>query len=233
MLREKKYDFFLSYSRNIDLEVIEKLVFDLSEYNIEVWYDRKEIILGSDIYIDFEKLLNEIKFPKGCIVFFDKSYFSKEWCKKEISAILSNNLYMLPILYNINKNYLLEKDKRLMRYNYHTLKDLKKNNDTLINKILNVLIANSNICKIKILPEEIWNVLYQDFYTTPNNSSMKIIKADTICSYIKCKYQLTCEQLRLLNISKIKNQHFIKYGEGNIDDIKICIFILEKLLQFS
>lgn len=231
MLKSKVYDLFVSYSRNIDLKIIEKLIFDLNEYNIEVWYDRNEIILGSDIYIEFDTLLREIKNWKGCIVFFDKSYFFKEWCMKELDAILSNNIHMLPILYDVSKDYLFKIDKRLMRYNFFTLN--QSNNSLLVNKILDVIINKSNISKITILPCEIWNILYHDYILTSNNIGLKIIKADTLATYIRCKYKLNYEQLRLLNIIKIKNNHFIKYDIADNYDIKICISIIEKILQPS
>lgn len=231
MLNNKKYDFFISYSRDMDLTIIEQLIFYLSEYNINIWYDRNEIILGSNIYTEFEYLLNEISNWKGCIVFFDKTYLFKEWCMKELNTILNKNLYLLPILYNINKSFLSEKDSRLTKYNYHTIN--KTNMITLVNKIIKVFILRTNTLKIKISHNEIWNILYNDYYTTSNNSGIKIIKADTLCSYIKAKYDLTEEQIRLMNIIKIKSKKYINEYFSTIEDISICNLIIEKLLDFS
>ena len=97
------YNFFFSYSRDANIEIIEKYIECLEYYGFKVWYDKVDVILGKNIDDELYNTLCQCEHWNGIILFLDKTYFSKEWCLKELDYSLNNKITLYPILLNISK----------------------------------------------------------------------------------------------------------------------------------
>ncbi len=110
------YNFFFSYSRNANKEIIEEYISSLENYGFKLWYDKVDVILGRNIYNELYKTLTRCKQWNGMIVFIDNTYFDKEWCLKELVFALENDIRLYPILIDITKKDIPD--------NFQTLKDM-------------------------------------------------------------------------------------------------------------
>lgn len=230
MLKKSHFDYFLSYSRDIDLTIVQSLVETLDNYGIKIWFDRKDVVLGSEIYDDFELLLNNIKNWKGAIIFFDHSYFSKKWCQRELDAILYHNIHVLPILYKIPQQELFEKKQELLRFNFHIYDgDI----DVIINKVLLSFVqTTSPSAKFRLYDDQLLKILVDDYLLVSNDLLLKIIKADSILTYLSIKYNLSKKAELLRKIVNIKAKICIQHDVCTFDDYIICDYILENIIEF-
>lgn len=118
----KKFNFFLSYSRDADMEIIDKLKSILESFGFSIWYDKEEVILGHDIYNDLYSILNECKSWNGILTIIDKTYLTKDWCLRELDYAIENNLKIYPILLFLTKQELPSKYKKLKNINLCTIR---------------------------------------------------------------------------------------------------------------
>lgn len=116
------YNFFLSYSRDANIEIIENYIHCLELYGFKVWYDKVDVILGKNINDELHNILCQCKHWNGIILFFDKTYFMKEWCLKELDYSINNNLILYPILLNISKKDIPLEYKELNDLNLCTIR---------------------------------------------------------------------------------------------------------------
>lgn len=224
-----EYDFFLSYSRNINLMILDELVEQLSFYGIKVWYDRKEVVLGSNIYTDFTLLLKQIPNWKGAIIFFDQTYLQKKWCQEELHAILSGKLHFLPILYGITKDEIGAFNHELLNYNYHTYRN---DNEQIVNKILLFFIQTIlPIKKYTVEKDKLLRILYDDYCFSDQNSLVKVIKADSLLTCLQIKHKPTKKIIVLHKIISNIAKNCISQGKCSFDDIHICDYIVESIFR--
>lgn len=231
MLKTMEYDFFLSYSRNIDLLILDDLVEQLDLYGIKVWYDRKEVVLGSNIYDDFDILLKKIHTWKGAIIFFDHTYLQKEWCQKELSSILSGNIHLLPILYEITKEEIGKMNPDLLKFNYHTYRN---DIEQVINKILLFYVQSIlPVKKFTVEKDKLLRILYDDYFLSVSDNMVRVLKADSLLTYLQIKYKTTQSIVSLHKIVSAKAQKCISQCKSTFDDIHICNYIVENIFNRS
>ena len=101
-MSENCFDLFFSYSRN-SLDIAVKLIQELEIYNLSVWFDRTDVVMGSHIK---QNLNNVIKMSHewiGMVVLMDQEYFNKEWCITELQYAIEYKVKLFPILYKFEK----------------------------------------------------------------------------------------------------------------------------------
>lgn len=79
---------FISYS-HADREFVEKIAAGLVRANVHVWVDRWELQLGDSIIDKIQKALAD---ASVLLIMLSKSSVASEWCKKESTPALSENL---------------------------------------------------------------------------------------------------------------------------------------------
>lgn len=140
----EKYDYFFSYSRKINYITL-KLIKVLDGYSIRIWVDRTDVSLGCNIYTNIDNVLKDVRNWMGAIVIFDKTYFQKDWCLKELNSFINNEVPILPILHGITKDEIPPEYKVLKKLNY-----LRYNNEDDIKPIINgILLSHINNYKYR------------------------------------------------------------------------------------
>jgi len=98
-----KWDLFISHASEDKDDIVRPLAHILSGMGLSVWYDEYELSLGDSL---MEKIDEGLASSKYGIVILSKSFFAKEWPKKELRALFSletkNQKKVLPILHHLN-----------------------------------------------------------------------------------------------------------------------------------
>lgn len=228
-----EYDFFFSYSRET-VEIANKLICNLEEYGIRIWYDRTDVVLGCNIRESLYSILNGVKESAwiGVIVMLDKSYFSKEWCLLELDFALRNKLKIFPILCGISKEDIPKKYAILKTINMVTI---PPDNDLeyCINKILYVVIKYNEFTYRSILNSTLLECLLIAYNKALTVSFEKCICADNIAYYIETTEttRLHYNEQQLINLIHKKVKNLYKYSKLSYFDIKIICFATNKLLN--
>ena len=115
----ENYDLFVSHCSKDKLKYVDGLVTEIKKAGIKVFYDSESISWGDDIKATIDKALDSCTLA---LVVISKSFFDRTWTEYELSKLLSkqNELkekLILPLLYKITKQQLIEK--------YPDLKNIK------------------------------------------------------------------------------------------------------------
>lgn len=232
---DKHYDLFLSYSR-YSLDTAERIERELEKYGLLVWLDRTDVILGSEIYTNLSDVLTKAKEWLGVMLLLDKTYFSKEWCIRELDLSIQNKLHIYPILNKMEKNDIPEKYSFLKSYNMVTLRG-EKDMEYVINKILDALLQEYHLSEININTSTIYDKLVLAYYNQTRADIEKVICADNLMRYLECS---SSQAHKLLNcfLAKIIHNKCCKLfstGELNSFDIKIVChaadIVIDKIKQ--
>ena len=200
-LVDNKYDFFISYSRDIYEDIVEPIIDFLDNLGFLIWIDKTEVSLGTDIYANLLAILNKVPHWQSAIVFIDSSYVNKEWCNIEFDFLMQNKVNCYPILYKLNKENLNGKFTALKQYNLATIRSQKDINIT-IDKILMAYLKNLKIDKNMKISIQTSPLLYSmiNYYRAINLTfEEKVILAEIICKII-----FNSNSDDLLNIHYIK-----------------------------
>lgn len=96
------YDVFISHASEDKKDFVDPLVATLQDAGIRVWYDALEMQWGKSLR---EQIDNGIKRSKFAILVLSKSFFAKQWTKRELDGILAKQditgAAPLPIWYDI------------------------------------------------------------------------------------------------------------------------------------
>ena len=211
------YNFFFSYSRNVNKEITEEYISSLESYGFKLWYDKVDVILGKNIYDELHKVLSMCKQWNGMILFIDNTYFNKKWCLQELTFALEHNITLYPILINITKNDIPADFEILKDINLCTIKT-KQDIQYAINKTLFLYI--NSICPLYEKPKVIsnhstLNHLILDFKNSNQQNSSILFTCDNIALCLKCifnerKMILSDDFKLLFNIIHLTTQkHYI------------------------
>ncbi|MDR1697888.1 MAG: toll/interleukin-1 receptor domain-containing protein [Erysipelotrichaceae bacterium] len=174
-------DYFISYSSDIEVTFTDSLFSHLKSLGIKCWYDNNELILGMNIYRNFENVLDSARNWIGSIVIIDDKYFSKEWCKKEISFLIENNVNLLIFLYRMRTEDIPRKFIRILDYHYLCFDDT---NTEVFEKIIEKILRHYINATGRLLPHiTTQNPLIKsliDEYQTTQYSYQIIIKTMNI-----------------------------------------------------
>lgn len=226
-----EYDLFLSYSR-YSYEIATKISHKLEEYGLLVWFDRTDVILGSDIYINLQKVLIAAKEWLGIVLLMDKTYFDKEWCIKEMELSIQNGLHMYPLLNGMEKSDIPEKYSFLRSYNMVTLR-CENDIEYAVNKLLTALLCNSVIPNVKITISTLFETLLSAYHHKTRVDIEKVICADNLMRFIECKCVESCRISECLHAYIIHNKCRKLYNVGQLShlEIKLVCHAIDLVLE--
>ena len=182
----KNYDFFISYSRDIYESIIEPIVAQLESFGFNVWLDKTEVTLGTNIYKNLNDTLNASLNWNGAIVVIDPTYMKKEWCQKESDFFIDNKVYSYPILYNLTKQDLTGKFKYYQNFNLATIKSIQDLSFT-IDKILLSFIKQLKPIESQIqINSKLLSSIIRHYYNT-NSMTDKVLIGEIICQILTNK----------------------------------------------
>lgn len=236
----KSYNFFISYSRDSNIELLETLINRLETLGFEIWYDKYDVVMGKNIYSGLENILEESKKWDGAILVLDKSYFEKNWCKYELEYFLNNSIPIYPILYLMNKEEIISDYNILKSLNLCRIKD-EKGIDYAINKIIWKYLNNFNASNVKDFKIEDSNSLLKkliyDFKNNINNNCYsKIFICDSIALCIQYSFYIKEIHLPknvkiLISIIHTYKSNYLLKGYINAFETKIVIKCTELLMN--
>jgi hypothetical protein len=137
---EKHWDLFISYASEDKEGFVDKLVHELRNRGLKVWYDDFILKIGDSIRQSIDKGIRNSSYG---VVILSKNFFSKNWPIKELNALFNREdvkeNVILPIWNNINKEEIsnfspLLADKKAIIFNKNTSFD--KIADELTNCVL-------------------------------------------------------------------------------------------------
>lgn len=119
---KRTYNFFLSYSRDIASDILEKTIYELEQFGFLLWYDKVDVVLGNNINIGLYDVLEQCENWNGMILFIDDTYLKKEWCIRELDYAIENNIKLFPILFKITKDDIPDRYEILKELNLCTIR---------------------------------------------------------------------------------------------------------------
>lgn len=232
------YDFFFSYSRDANQEIVETLLDSLEEYGFKIWYDKVDVVLGKEIFLELNKTLFNCKKWNGIILFLDNTYFKKEWCLKELDYSIANELALYPILLDITKKDIPKKYDFLKNLNLCTIRS-KEDIAYAINKVLFLFLISLNYTEEKVLKLSDYSTLEQlilSFHSKNQQRSDIILICDNIVLCLK--YLLVWKKVIINNNAKILSNivHIITkkyYVSGSISryELRIAVKATKLLIE--
>ena len=98
---KENFDFFISHSKETKQLIVIPLAQCLKSIGIDVWIDRKEILVGNHIYSEIQDAITRSKF---CIAVIDQSFLKRTWPMKELELFnKKNNMRIIPIFVDLEK----------------------------------------------------------------------------------------------------------------------------------
>lgn len=124
----KKYDVFISHASKDKEEYVEQLYKAVKKLGINVFYDAEEISWGDNWK---QVILDGTADSEFAIIVISQNFFGREWTEKELSEFLSQQnesgqKIVLPLLYGISRQELLEHYPDLEELQYINAADYKK-----------------------------------------------------------------------------------------------------------
>lgn len=229
------YDVFFSYSRN-SLALAKKIIYELEKYDVYVWFDYTDVILGSTIKPKLYETLNNIKTEKwkGFIALIDETYFKKEWCLMEFNYAVDNNITIFPIFFNCDERCIpKEQFIYIKNINYIYIKN-SNNIEYCLNKLVDAIMFNFKFEKhLKLSYNKILKQLIQAYYCTPKLHVEKIICANNLICYFKIMMHdnFKHDENFLATVVTNKTKKLYHTGKLSYYDIKIACRATELLLS--
>ncbi len=87
-------DVFISYAREEEKDYVIPLAVALSDLNITLWIDIKELLAGNNLRKDIDKGIEESEY---CIALLSENYFSKEYPLLELDTFVKKQKKIIPI----------------------------------------------------------------------------------------------------------------------------------------
>lgn len=232
------YNFFFSYSRDLRSSIINQFIVSLEQYGFKLWYDKLDVVLGTDINKELFKTLNECKEWDGIILFMDQSFFTKDWCLKELDFALSNNLTLYPILFNMTKDEIPSTYSKLSDLNLCTIRD-NSHIEYAICKVLFRFIINltDSVADHSFKDHPVLSHLYKEFTIANHESPGILFISDSIVlclEYLLNENNLLPtdkEKILFRIIHSITKKHYLT-GMTNSFFVRIAVQATEKLLAY-
>lgn len=90
MKEKKEYDFFISHASEDKEIFVRQLASQLMALGYKVWFDENTLNIGDSL---FSKISEGIKNSNYGIVILSKNFLRKEWTKKELSGLISKEIF--------------------------------------------------------------------------------------------------------------------------------------------
>lgn len=104
-----RYDVFISHATEDKAGFVAKLADALREHGLSVWYDNFTLKMGDSLTASINQGIADSAFG---VVILSPSFFSKQWPKRELAAMIAREdngeKVILPIWHNISKQDVLE-----------------------------------------------------------------------------------------------------------------------------
>lgn len=239
------FDFFLSYSHDIELSEMIKIIDNFEECGIRIWIDFEHITAGTKISETFDHILMKTRFWKGAIILIDSTYLNKSWCMKELNYFIDNRIPIFPFSYNYSIDEIVQQQSILNHYNIILLNKKiisPSYSFTMLKHIMNYMVSNldyyfdtKHLLQIDPILHELWFSFCQNESFKKGRSTIKILKASPISYWLNYKY---CSN------NKIQNNHimqiFYRYLcflhknalSTNLNDDKLLDICINKILFY-
>lgn len=232
------YNFFFSYSRSINNDIIEQYITSLEDYGFKFWYDKIDVVLGKNINDELYKVLAACEHWSGMILFMDNSYFNKEWCTKELEYALGNNITVYPILIGISKQDIPGKYEVLKNHNLCTVR-IKDDIQYAIQKTLFLFLSTINVPIEKTLDVKQYptlNQLVTDFKNANQQTSHILFICDNIALCLRYilieKNSIIDETIKILySVIHLTTKRYYIDGEVSRFQIRIVVKATKLLLK--
>lgn len=171
--KEYVWDAFISHASEDKNEVVLPLCKLLTENGMKVWVDKHQLLLGDSLRRSIDKGLSLSRFG---IVILSKSFFKKEWPKKELDALVSREdgkeKVILPIWHKVDKDFITQHSMLLSdKLGSSTSKGIEE----VANEILKVYRNEYSQSKSLISESDLISLIEAIRYTKSRD--------DTICTY--------------------------------------------------
>lgn len=231
-----KFNYFLSYSRDIYSEFIAQMHNKLFEIGINVWLDKFDVNIGDEIADNLYNMLDKSKEHQGVIFVFDKTFFHKKWCINELEYVLKNDIPFFPILYKIKKADIPPEYSFFKNYNLLSIHNSEEVN-YLADRftLLHLKNISHNLSKKTIIKSEVGKTLLRKTDDILENKSDILFNLDNFTQFLLYSYQNNLLELNedikfcIVTISRIKHLYFSLgiLSEYNQVIIKKVLIILQ------
>lgn len=227
-MNNNMFNFFLSYSRDVDKNIIEELVGILESWGFTIWRDKEEVVLGYDIYKGLYDTLNACRSWNGMLAIIDNTYLTKDWCLKELDFAIENDIPIYPILLFLSKSDLPMQYEKLKRLNLCTIKtiaDLDYATYKIVNRFLTDYLSKVQFSNM-LLPHSILDNLVDSFNHGNRNVEGIIFNCDNIAmciNYLLIDKELCLGHNELILYNLIHDAVREYYISGNISRLQIRI----------
>lgn len=230
-MSRKCFDLFLSYSRS-SLDIASQLIHELEMYGIRVWFDRTDVVMGSQIKQNLKNVIEMSHEWIGMLALMDQAYFDKEWCITELKYAIEYKVRLLPILYKFEKNEIPSSFSFLRELNIVTIRN-QEDITYAINKILDCIVMNIDIVNRVQNANSIIKTLIMSYNNYSHIENEKIICSDNIAYYLEYLYGdlLTHNERILIKIIHNKTKLLFQCGELTYFDYKLVFRTVEKVLS--
>lgn len=241
------FNFFLSYSHDIELSEVIEILEDFEECGIRIWIDFEHIAAGTKIYETFDEVLMKTRYWNGAILLIDSTYFKKPWCMKELNYFIDNSIPIFPFSYHYSIDEIIQQYSILNNYNIISL-DQKITAPTcsffMLKHIMSYMVSNLDLhfdtqllSQFDPILNELWSSFNQRECLKNGRSTIKILKASPISYWINYKY---CSHISTQNNTNNIMQMFYKYISflhknalvTNISDDKMLDMSIHKILCY-
>ena len=225
------FDLFFSYSRN-SLDIADQLINELEMYGIRVWFDRTDVVMGSQIKNNLKNVIEMSHEWIGMLTLMDQGYFNKDWCITELKYAIEYKVKLLPILYKFEKNEIPSTFSFLRELNIVTIRN-HEDITYAINKILDCIVMNIDIVNRVHNSNSIIKMLIMSYNNYAAIDNEKIICSDNIAWYLEYLYGdlLTHNERILIRIIHNKTKLLFQHGELTYFDYKLVFRTVEKILS--
>lgn len=102
--KKKEYDLFISHSSQDKIPFVERLVCELSDLGLNVFFDKESIGISQNIVLNINDAFKNLKY--GVIVVISDNFMESNWCNEELAIAYSLKVekekQFIPISFNID-----------------------------------------------------------------------------------------------------------------------------------
>lgn len=241
------FNFFLSYSHDIELSEVTEILEDFEDCGIRIWIDFEHIAAGTKISETFDEVLMKTRYWNGAILLIDSTYFKKPWCMKELNYFIDNSIPIFPFSYHYSIDEIIQQHSILNNYNIISL-DKKTTIPTcsfvMLKHIMSYMVSNLDLhfdiqplSQFDPILNELWSSFNQRECLKNGRSTIKILKASPISYWINYKY---CSHISIQNDTNNIMQMFYLYISflyknalvTNLSDDKMLDMCIYKILCY-
>jgi hypothetical protein len=185
-LKKHKYDIFISHASEDKDSFVRVLAEKLESEGYNVWYDEFTLELGSSLTESIQKGIKESLFG---LIILSKSFFKKEWTKRELNALMSKELLfkekiLLPIWLDVSFEEVFNFSPILV--DRLSVKGSSDNIDLVLEKVkekLSIYKVTRGFIKVKVD-----SIIYSDCFNKKREYKEAIFRFDKLIGFQE-KYQ--------------------------------------------